>query len=122
MNSLLLIAGCLSLVLGLAHSFLGERLIFMGWRKAPPTIARRHRNIIWASWHIGSFLGFGIGGALIWLSHFPELVTPLKPALMSLALGFILSGLIVLYATRGKHPGWIVLLLIAVLTLLVISS
>ena len=116
MSILLLIAGCLSLLLGLAHSFLGERLIFVGWRKTPPAIPRRHRNIIWASWHIGSFLGFGIGGALIWLSHFPDLIIVLKPALISLVLGFVLSGLIVLYGTRGKHPGWIVLSLIAALT------
>ncbi|MEP3889659.1 MAG: hypothetical protein ABJN69_04280 [Hellea sp.] len=118
MNVLLLIAGLLSILLGLAHSLLGERLIFKGWRKTPPAIPRRHQNIIWASWHIGSFLGFGIGGALIWLSHFPDWTSGLAPMLMSLFVGFVLSGLIVLYGTRGKHPGWIVLLAIAALTLL----
>ena len=118
MNLLLLIAGILSILLSLAHSLLGERLIFRDWRKSPPAIPRRHQNIIWASWHIVSFLGLGIGGAFIWLSHFPNVIAALKPALMSLVAGFILSSLIVLYGTRGKHPGWIVLLIIAVLTVL----
>lgn len=118
MSILLLIAGCLSLLLGLAHSLLGERLIFRSWRKSPPAIPRRHQNIIWASWHIVSFLGFGIGGALIWVSHFPDLVLALKPALINLIISFVLSGVLVLYATRGKHPGWMVLLVIAVLTVL----
>lgn len=121
MNVLLLIAGLLCILLGLAHSLLGERLIFSGWRETPPAIPRRHQNIIWASWHLGSFLGFGIGGALVWLAHFPELVLALKPALISLVVGFVLSSLIVLYATRGKHQGWIVLLMIAILTALSIT-
>ena len=117
MNILLFIAGLLCILLGLAHSFLGERLIFNGWRKSPPVIRQRHQNIIWASWHLGSFLGFGIGGALIFLSKQAELISPLKPVFLSLIVGFILSSLIVLYATKGKHPGWIVLLIIGVLTL-----
>jgi len=40
----------------------------------------------------------------------------LKPLFISLIIGFSFSSLIVLYATRGKHPRWIVLLVIAVLT------
>jgi len=121
MNVLLFIAGLLCILLGLAHSFLGERLIFMGWRKSAPAIPRRHQNIIWASWHLGSFLGFGIGGALIWLSRHPDFVIGLRPALISLIIGFILSSLIVLYATKGKHPGWIVLLIISVLMALALK-
>ena len=122
MTLLLLIAGLLSILLALAHSFLGERLIFRGWRKSPPAIPQRHQNIIWASWHIVSFLGFGIGGAFIWLSPKPDWISSLKPALTSLVIGFVLSGLIVLYGTRGKHPGWIVLLIIAVLTGLALKT
>ena len=118
MNVLLLLAGLLSLLLALAHSVLGERLIFSSWRKSPPAIPRRYQNIIWASWHVVSFLGLGISGSLIWLSHFPNLVSALKPALVSLGVGFVLSALIVFYATRGRHLGWIVLLAIAVLTIL----
>jgi len=122
MNVLLFIAGLLSILLGMAHSLLGERLIFSGWRKTPPAIRQRHKNIIWASWHLGSFLGFGIGGALIFLSKQTELISPLKPVFVSLICGFILSSLIVFYATKGKHPGWIVLLIIAVLILFGLKS
>ena len=118
MNVLLFIAGILSILLGLAHSFLGERLIFSGWRETPPVIPRRHRNIIWASWHLGSFLGFGIGGALMFLARQVEILPRLQPILVSLIVSFVLSGLIVFYATKGKHPGWLVLLIIAVLTFL----
>ncbi len=115
---MLFTAGILAVLLGAVHSVLGEKLIFSDWRANPPTILRRHRNILWASWHIVSFLGLGIGGAFIWLSGKTDLIASLKPVLLSLALGFALSGLIVLYATRGRHPGWIVLLTIAVLTFL----
>lgn len=118
MNVLLLIAGLLSILLALAHSFLGERLIFRGWRELPPAIKRRQQNIIWASWHLGSFLGLGIGSSLVFLSTQNDLTSALWPVLIIWIIAFVLSALVVLYATKGKHPGWIVFLIIVVFTLL----
>lgn len=113
--NLVLIAGLLAALLGIIHSLLGEKLIFGHWRKSPPDIPRRHYNILWATWHIVSCLGFGIAGVLVWLSAHNDLIASFKPALISLIAGLWLSSLLVLYATRGKHPGWIVLAIIGVL-------
>ncbi|MDB2437887.1 hypothetical protein N9W89_04175 [Hellea sp.] len=53
---------------------------------------------------------------MISISYHADLIAALKPAFISLIIGFSLSSLMVLYATRGRHPGWIVLLIITVLT------
>ena len=113
MNSLLLTAAILAILLGLAHSFLGERLIFSRWRKTPPDIPRAHRQIIWASWHVLTLLGWAIAAILLWAAQDFDQIEKLQPVLMVLAIILALSGLLVLFARRGRHPGWVVFMIIA---------
>ena len=113
MNSLLLIAAILAILLGLAHSFLGERLIFSSWRKTPPAIPRAHRQIIWASWHVLTLLGWAMAAILLWAAQNFDQIEKLRPVLLALVIILGLSGLMVLYARRGRHPGWIVFMIIA---------
>lgn len=121
MISLYSIAAFLCFILGIVHSILGEIRIFSTYRqhgKIVPTqhstgIKKRHLRILWATWHLASVLGFGMGIIILLLSknqHATHLLV-----LHTIAVTMAISGLLVLYATKGKHPGWIVFLLIALL-------
>ncbi len=73
---LIFIAGCISILMGIVHSILGEVLIFKNWRSGTivpvvktPEIKARHARIIWASWHVLTLFGCAIGIVLIWISN-----------------------------------------------------
>lgn len=128
MNIYFLIAGTLCFILGLFHSILGEYLIFKNKRKTGnlvPTkvnteLKERHLRIIWATWHLSSFFGWCIGAFLIKTSlDQNELDFELTNFIInSTALTMFASSLLVLIGSKGKHPGWIVLILIGILLLI----
>lgn len=125
MNTYFLIAAILCFLLGLVHSVLGEYLIFKEKRikgrfvpsKTCVELKERHLRILWATWHLTSLFGWCIGAFL-------TKVSLQKPSLNSDLIDFIITStsytmlaaaLLVLIATKGKHPGWVILLLIAAL-------
>ncbi|MBK6266232.1 hypothetical protein JKA74_14395 [Marivirga sp. S37H4] len=125
MNTYFLLAGILCFLLGLAHSLIGEYLIFKEKRKTGklvPTkgsvgLKERHLRIIWATWHLASFFGWCIGAFLVKISLE-------RNSLDSEILDFLInattytmfaSSFLVLIGTKGKHPGWIVFMLIGIL-------
>lgn len=127
MNSYLLAAGILCILLGLVHSVLGEMQIFKHKRtsgivptKATPDLMERHLRIIWSSWHLVSVFGVLIGLFLIAIGYAKGGMHPdLRDAvLVTTAVAIGLGSVLVLLGTKGKHPGWAVLLIIAVLVLL----
>lgn len=117
----LLAAGLLMVLTGLVHSILGEILIFRRLRAgtivpllAPQPLRERHLRILWASWHLVSVLGFGLAALLIALAAAPDL--PSNALLVRIVSVAALAGSgLVLFATRGRHPGWLALLIAAVL-------
>lgn len=128
MNIYFLIAGTLCFLLGIAHSTLGEYLIFNNKRKGGnlvPTkvnteLKERHLHIIWATWHLSSFFGWCIGAFLIKISLKQNMLDSefINFMINSTVIAMIASCLLVLIGTKGKHPGWIVLLVIGVLLLI----
>ena len=119
MNYLLISAGLLSIAIGLVHSILGEFLIFRNLRNgslvpttSAPPLREKNIRILWATWHLASIFGFAIGAILIQLGTTVE-----APAfiIQSIALSMCSGSVLVLYATNAKHPGWIGLLIVAVL-------
>ncbi|NMH89664.1 hypothetical protein [Flavivirga algicola] len=128
MNKYLLIAGTLCLVLGLFHLILGEILIFKNkkeHKKIIPTIVtccikERHLRIIWVSWYLVSVFGWCIGVLLIKIGTMQtEWRADLMQFIMtSITITMLCSSLLVFIATKGKHLGWVVLLIIGILTLL----
>lgn len=121
MQMQLMAAGLVMVLTGLAHSILGEILIFRRLRTgtivpllAPQPLRERHLRILWASWHLVSVLGFGLAALLMVLAATPDL--PSKAALVRIVSAATLAGSgLVLFATRGRHPGWLALLIAAVL-------
>lgn len=128
MNIYFLIAGILCFILGFAHSIVGESLMFKDKKKPGHIVPTKgstelkgpHLRIIWANWHLSSLFGWCIGAFLIKISLHQH---KLDAALLDFMLGSIVftmfaSSLLVLIATKGKHPGWIVLLLIGILCII----
>ena len=125
MNTYFFFAGILCFVLGLVHSILGEYLIFLRKRnkgclvptKVQSDLKEGHLRIIWATWHLASVFGWCIGVILLKIATDPGEMNSglgaviIQSAIYSMALGAAL----VLIGTKGRHPGWIVLLLIALL-------
>ncbi len=120
MNTSFLAAALLLVLIGLVHSLLGEKLIFRRMRQGGfiPTqggsaLREPHVRILWATWHVVSVLGFGMAALLAWLAQAAQ--APLAQGLIAqvLAASLAASGALVLLGTKGKHPGWIGLLLAA---------
>ena len=128
MNNYLLTAGILCFVMGVFHSIIGEKNIFNSKRnkgnlvptKASPVLIERHLRVIWVVWHFVSIFICGIGALLVkmalpqqssnaGLGHYSIQV------IMYTLLG---SAILALVGTKGKHPVWIVLLIVAVLLMI----
>ena len=124
MNLPILIAGLLCLLLGVAHSLIGEVLIFHKKRrkgalvpsKGGEGLKEKHLRIIWATWHLASFFGWAFGAILIRLALFEEGAKLANQFMIqAISISTLAAGLLVFIATKGKHPGWIVLLIISAL-------
>ncbi len=119
MNNYLLAAGALTALIGLAHTVIGEIMIFRALRQGTliPTLGgsalREHQvRIIWASWHMVTVLGWALAAMLLrlgglWAMPWPEFISQVT------LFALLVSAALVLIGTRGKHPGWIGLLIVA---------
>lgn len=121
MQAWYLAAGVLAALTGVVHSVLGERLIFRRLKQAglvpnmgAPPLRSAHIRILWASWHIGSVFGWAFAGVLVALALAPPGLPPAPWLIPSIVLANLGASILVLVGTRGRHPGWIALLLVAV--------
>ncbi len=121
MNTCLLAAAALAFATGLAHTVLGEALIFRRLRRGTvvPTLGgevlrERQVRILWASWHVLTLLGWCMAAMLLELASRPASDITRKIASLT-ALGMFSGALLVLVATRGRHPGWLAMSLVALL-------
>jgi hypothetical protein len=122
MQPLLLGAGVVMALTALVHSVVGEVLIFRQLRsggvvptEGGPLLRERHVRILWASWHLVSILGWALAAILIAMAQTPGQPLP-NTWLVKVAIAASLAGsALVLFATRGRHPGWFSLLVAAIL-------
>lgn len=122
MQTLLFIAAGLAVLTGIAHSILGELLIFRHLRNdtlvptqdAPPLRSRNVR-IIWATWHLATVFGWAFAAVLARVAMDPQ--AQLLSVVLNAAVAAYAGGaLLVLVGTRGRHPGWVALAAVAALT------
>jgi hypothetical protein len=121
MQTYLAVAAGVAVLTGVAHSLLGEMIIFRQLRRgtlvpgqdAPPLRSRNIR-IIWATWHVATLFGWAFAGVLLQLALSPQasLVSLFLNATVAAYAG---GSLLVLVGTRGRHPGWIALAAVAAL-------
>lgn len=122
MQTYLLAAGVLALVVGVVHSTLGEVLIFRHLRnrglvpamEAPP-LKERHIRILWASWHVATVFGWAFGIVLLRLAALTTADSLQAVVENAVVFAFLGSSFLVLIGTKGRHPGWVGLLGVAAL-------
>lgn len=122
MNFYLLIAAVLTLVLGLIHSILGEILIFRFLYKGGVVdetrtgLRTRQVRALWTTWHLMSLFGCAIAVILLNMSGAisnASITTTESFVGQVLLVLFMVSAIFWMFGTRGKHPAWIVFLIIA---------
>ena len=116
MQSLLTAAALLAGLTGLVHSFLGERLIFRHLRESSlvpsqpaAPLQGRHIRILWATWHLASVLAWALAVLLWQVARAPGAAVSSAVILGAVAAAFVAGSVLVLVATRGRHPGWVAL-------------
>jgi len=118
---LLIVAAIVAIIVGVVHSVLGEVLIFNKLRnsalvpsKPAPPLEERNIRILWATWHLASLFGWAFAGLLLSIRMDSSSVQ--LAALYATTFAFLGGSVLVLFGTKGKHPGWIGLLVVAILT------
>lgn len=119
MNFYFVVAAFLTLVIGVAHSFLGERYILVRLfrRQNIPHLlgsdAFTKRTLRFA-WHLTTIAWFGAAALLLVLASYP-LDAFARMLSGVIAATFLASSVVALAGSRGRHLSWIVFLLIAAL-------
>lgn len=123
MNWYFVSAGVLAFAIGLVHSVLGELLIFRRMRvsgfiptNGGPVLREPNVRILWASWHVVTVLGWCLAGLLIWLAYPASGAAAQRPVALGVSASMLASSVLVLVGTKGRHPGWLGLLGVAILT------
>lgn len=121
MNTYLVVSGVLTAVLAIAHSIVGELRILIPLEKVAdlPAVGgsvRQTRRTLRFAWHVTSVFGLGFAAILLRYAQFGEFDTEQVRLLRILSATFAASFLVAIVGSRGKHPAWIVFLIVAGLT------
>lgn len=106
---MLYLAAALIAMLGLAHSLLGERYILTRlFRRELPKLfggTEFTRRTLRFAWHFTTVLAFGLAALLIQLANAASVPT------LASTIGWtlLISGVLPLVHTRGRHLSWLVL-------------
>jgi len=124
MQLALYVAAFLLFIVGIAHSYLGERYILMRLfrRDDLPKIGGSSRfttRTLRFAWHITSVAWWGFAGVVVLLAH-----PPATSREIGLVVGstFLVHFAIVLAASRGRHLSWPLFLAIGILVLYATSG
>jgi len=114
MAGLLYAAAALAVLLGLAHSLLGERYILIRLfrrRDLPRLFGSAEFTIrtLRFAWHITTVAWFGFAALMVHAGR-GDLTVP--GMLRIIGASFIAAGFLPLILTRGKHFSWLVLFII----------
>ena len=127
--SLLVAASLLAVATGAVHSLLGEWLIFRHLRTSSvvprlpaPPLHGRHVRFLWATWHLASVLAWCFAALLWQIAQHPADAISARTILAATAAGFISGSALVLFATRGRHPGWVALGAVGILSWMAIDA
>ena len=115
---MLLAAAALTVFIGAAHSYLGERylLIRLFRREDLPRLAGSvefTKQTLRLAWHITTVLAFGFAALLTVLATGP-LTTVVAARIIAVTIAS--CGVVSLGFSRGRHLSWIVFFAIAILT------
>lgn len=112
----LIVAALGAVGIGLVHSILGEQGIVkpvlkrMDWAGVPPDADFLNRTVRFA-WHITTLAWIGL--AVILLAPLVGMEDDPAFAPLTIAVTFLVTGLVTIVASKGRHLAWIVFLGIA---------
>jgi len=120
MNSWLIIAAALVIFITALHVILGERyLIARLWQhdNLPKLLGSDvfTKRVLRFAWHLTTvaWLGFAV---ILWMSAFHDGELNRVSIMSVIEISFLLSALLSLIVTRGRHLSWIVFLAIVAAT------
>ena len=120
---MLMLAAVLALLMGLAHSYLGERYILIRlFRRELPRLFGSDeftKQTLRFVWHVTTVSWWGFAAILVALDMGFDSKNHI---LLVIAGTFGLGAMFPLIATRGKHLSWLVFLAIAVMCYLAAYS
>jgi len=121
MSIALYIAALLLFLVGVAHSYLGERyiLIRLFRREDLPKLFGGTQFTIRTlrfAWHITTIAWWGFAGILVHLAH-----GAISRQVIATTIGvtFLATGLVILAASRAKHLAWPVFIAVGIISLCV---
>lgn len=109
---MLVAAATLMILLGLAHSVLGERYLLIRLFRRPdlPKLfggtAFTTRTLRFA-WHLTTVIAWGLAAVVLQVGDLPD--ADGRRIALILAITLVVSGLLPLIITRGCHLSWLVL-------------
>jgi len=123
MNPMLIGAAALTIAVGIAHSWLGERYIVarvLRRTDLPELFGDDSftRQTIRFAWHLTTVAWFGLASVLVVLSGAVVGMRVGDGVIFAIAQTFVMSAVLALILTRGRHLSWVVFSAIAGLCLL----
>ena len=123
MNAYFIAAAALASIVGLVHSVLGEIMIFRRMRKSGRIIPTNggailggpNVRILWASWHVLTVFGWAMAAILVELAKPTARGSGNDVVEQAIMVSMLVGSVLVLIATKARHPGWVGLLGVAVL-------
>lgn len=124
MHNMLILAATLLLVMGIAHSYLGERYILIRLFKRgnlPKLFGGTAFTVgtLRFVWHLTTVAWLGLACLTFIASHGP--ITR-DQVLLVIGVAALVSAAFPLYFTQGKHLSWIVFIVIGALVLVARSN
>ena len=121
MNLHLLISAVLLVSLSIAHTIVGEVLVLRPLDRATglPGIrgsVRTMRETLRFAWHVTSVLGVGVAAVLLHCARLTPLDGDSARVVRIVALTCAASFVVALVGSRGRHPSWVVFLVVAILS------
>jgi hypothetical protein len=118
MNSWLMTAAGLTVLIGVAHSWLGERYLIgrlLERRDLPRLLGddRFTKGVLRFAWHLTSVAWTGLAGVM-------AVLAAARPDATARALGqvlaatFLVHAVVALVGSRGRHLSWVVFLAITI--------
>jgi len=119
MNRWFLAAAVLTVLVGCAHSWLGERYLIgrLLRRQDLPRLLGGDdftKRTLRFAWHLTTLAWVGMAGLMAALAPLPADRLP-QPVVLVLSAIFAASALLALIGSRGRHLSWVVFLAIALM-------
>ncbi|HVF63483.1 MAG TPA: hypothetical protein VNE58_05795 [Casimicrobiaceae bacterium] len=118
-STLYVVAAGLCVALGLAHSYLGERFLLIRlFRRSdlPKLMGGTEFTVrtLRFAWHLTSVAWWGAAALFVQLARGPVTSTAVTAIL---AVVFLVSAVVTLVASRGRHLAWPVFLIVGLIAL-----